>query len=285
MLAPMAETDEEEPDEEEERKSRVGLAILVTAVILLVLGGGAFALYQLLTPNQTVETRVVPDVTTYTEAQATEQLEGHQLKAVVKKVNGENETKATIIDQDPKSGTEVEVNSEVTVTLNVGPKTAKIPGGLVGKDVDDVEKALRDAGFENVDTNAAKNEDPNTEPNEVLSVSPKSGSTAALDSKVTVTYATGKSKVPNFNGMTEQRAKEAADDAGFGTPEFTNELSDRPAGTVIAQSPKADALADRTTRIQLTLAEAPPPPSTTPPSTPPSTTAPTVSPSPSPTPS
>ena len=167
--------------------------------------------------------------------------------------------------------------------MNVGPKTAKIPGGLVGKDVDDVEKALRDAGFENVDTNAAKNENPNADPNEVLSVSPKSGSTAALDSKVTVTYATGKSKVPNFNGMTEQRAKEAADDAGFGTPEFTTELSDRPAGTVIAQSPKVDALVDRTTRIQLTLAEAPPPPSTPPPSTPPATPVPTVSPSPSPT--
>jgi eukaryotic-like serine/threonine-protein kinase len=286
MVAPAAETYNEEPEEEEERKSRVGLAILVTAAIVLVLGAGAFALYQIMTPDQTVETVELPDVTTYTEEQATVQLAERKLNVEVKRQNGEEETKGTIIDQDPKAGSVVEVNSTVTITLNVGPKTAKIPGGLVGKDVDEVERTLRDSGFENVDTNAAKNEDPDSEPNEVLSVSPKSGSTAALDTKVTVTYATGESKVPNFEGMTEQRAKEAAEDAGFDTPEFTTEISNQTPGTVIAQSPKADALADRTTKIRLTLAEAPPPPSTPPPSSqPPSTPPATGSPSPSTTPS
>jgi len=285
ILAPPAETYGEEPEEEEERRPRVGLAILVTAAIVLVLGVGAFALYRVLTPDQTVETVSVPDVTSYTEEQATEQLVANGLKVEVKRENGEEETKGTITDQEPEGGTVVEVNSTVIITLNAGPKTGKIPGGLVGKDVDEVERTLREAGFENVDTNAAKNEDPDAEPNEVLSVSPKSGSTAALDSKVTVTYATGKSKVPNFEGMTEQRAKEAAEEAGFDTPEFTTKVSDKTPGTVIAQSPKADALADRTTKIQLTLAEEPPPPSTPPPSTPsPSSPAP-ISPSPSTTPS
>ena len=220
MLAPVAEMDEEEPEEEEERKSRVGLAILITAVIVLVLAGGAYALYQILTPEQTVQPVAVPDVTTYTEAQATDQLVANNLKAEVKKVNGDEDTKGTIIDQEPKAGVMVDPNTTVTITLNTGPKTGKIPGSLVGKDVDDVEEALREAGFENIDTNAAKNEDPDTDPNEVLSVSPKSGSTVPLDDKVTVTYATGKSKVPNFNGVTEQRARELAEDAGFGTPDF-----------------------------------------------------------------
>ena len=105
MLAPVDDTDDEEPEEEEEeRKSRVGLAILITAVIVLVLGGGAFALYQILTPEQTVQTVEVPDVTTYTEEQATEQLVARGLRVEVKKENGEAETKGTIVDQDPKAG-------------------------------------------------------------------------------------------------------------------------------------------------------------------------------------
>ena len=51
-------------------------------------------------------------------------------------------------------------------------------------------------------------------------------------------------------------------------------------GTVIAQTPKADSMVDRTTKIQLMIAEAPPPPTTQPPTTQPPTTAPPTSPSP-----
>ena len=233
MLAPMAEGYQEEPEEEEEeRKSRVGLAILITAVIILVLGGGAFALYQILTPEHDRGAgRGARSCSPTPRSRPPSSWPRTRLKVEVKKENGkDDETKGTVIDQDPKGGVVVDVGSTVTITVNVGPKTGKIPGGLVGKDVDEVERALREAGFENVDTKAAKNEDPDTEPNEVLSVSPKSGATAPLDGKVTVTYATGKSKVPNFNGVTEQRARELAEDAGFGEPDFTTELSDQPPG-------------------------------------------------------
>ena len=95
----------------------------------------------------------------------------------------------------------------MTVTLNVGPETGKIPGDLEGKSKDDVEQELEDAGFTNVDLKEAEKEDPDTEPDEVTSVSPKEGATAAKEAKVTVTYATGKSPVPNFIGSSEQRAR------------------------------------------------------------------------------
>jgi eukaryotic-like serine/threonine-protein kinase len=247
-----------------------------------VLGGGAYALYQILTPEQTVQTVEVPDVTTYTEEQATEQLVARGLKVEVKRENGEEETKGTIVDQDPKAGVIAEVNSTVTITLNTGPKTGKIPGGLVGKDVDEVETTLREAGFDNVDTNAAKKEDPDTEANEVISVSPKSGSTAALDTRVTVTYATGKSPVPNFFGLIESRARDLAEESGFDSVQVvTEETNEASPGTVIRQNPKADTVVDRTTKIRLVVAEAAPPPTTAPPTSPPTTPDPSASPSPS----
>jgi serine/threonine-protein kinase len=282
MLAPMAEGDEE-PEEEEERKSRVGLAVLVTVIILLVLGGGAYALYQVLTPNQTtVEQVEVPIVLTYTDKQATEQLEARGLKVKVKSVNGkDDETKGTIIDQDPKGGATVPVGSTVTITLNAGPKMAKVPDGLVGKDLDDVTQELEEAGFTNVDTKAAKEEDPDNDPNEVLTVSPKSGASIALDAKITVTYATGKSPVPNFVGVVESRARDLARDSGFDSVEVVTEPSTAaPPGIVIRQNPAKGKVVDRTATIRLVVAETPPPPTTQPPTTqPPSTAVPSVTPS------
>ena len=285
MLAPMAETYEEEPEEEDERKSRVGLAILVTSLIVLVLGGGAFALYQLLTPNQTVETVEVPIVLTYTEKQATEQLEARGLKVEVKSVNGKDgDTKGTVTDQDPKGGVAVPVDSTVTITVNAGPKMGKVPNDLVGKDLDEVKNELDEAGFTNVDTKAAKEEDPGAEPNEVLSVSPKSGSSAALDAKISVTYATGESPVPNFVGVLESRARDLAKESGFDSVEVVTEATNEAAaGIVIRQNPPKGKVVERTATIRLVIAEQPPPPTTPPPSTPPppTPTTPTASPTPS----
>ena len=111
-------------------------------------------------------------------------------------------------------------NSTVTITLNEGPKTGTIPDRLVGRDVKDVESALKDLHFTNVKRLAAKSENPDTQPGEVVSISPKEGSTIPLDSDITVRYATGKSEVPNFEGLTRTRAIQKARDAGFGAPRF-----------------------------------------------------------------
>ena len=91
-------------------------------------------------------------------------------------------------------------NSTVTITLNEGPKTGTIPDDLVGQDVDEVEKALDDLKYSNVSTVAAKSEGSDTQPGEVISISPKEGSSVPLDSKITVRYATGKSEVPELRG-------------------------------------------------------------------------------------
>jgi eukaryotic-like serine/threonine-protein kinase len=276
---------EEEYDEEEEpRKSRVGLAILIGALIVAALALGGWGLYRMLSPTPTVETVTVPNVLGYHEQEARDQLSANNLQVEVKKVNGDEESKGTITTQDPAPNTEASVNSVVTITLNEGPKTAAIPNGLVGEDVKDVKNALEDLKFSNVKTVAAKSEDPDTKPGEVTSISPKEGSTVPLDSKITVRYATGKSDVPNFNGLTRAAAIRVAEDAGFGEPQFAERESSQPSGTVIAQSPRAGATVDRDATINLTLAVAPPP-TTRPPTTKPPTEPPTEPATPTPTPS
>jgi beta-lactam-binding protein with PASTA domain len=256
---------DDEP-EEEERKSRVGLAILITVLVIAVLAVGGYAIYQAITPETPVVQQVeVPNVITYTEQQARDQLAARNLKVEISRENGEEETKGTITAQNPVAGMMVDVTTTVRLTLNEGPETAVIPDNLVGKDVDDVESDLQELDFSNVVAVAAKSENPDTKPDEVLRISPREGSTVALDAKITVTYATGKSEVPNFDGLPRQRAIEVADEAGFDEPTFKEETSDAPEGTVIAQSPKAGRSVDRDTKISLTLAKAPEPtPSPTP---------------------
>jgi eukaryotic-like serine/threonine-protein kinase len=282
-ILPPEPVEEGEYEEEEPQKSRVGLAILIAALIVLALGVGGWALYRVLNPADAVAKVEVPSVLGWTEQQARDQLTANNLQVEVKKANGDEETKGTITAQDPVAGIQVAENSTVTITLNEGPKTGKIPNDLVGQDVDEVENALDDLKFSNVSTVAAKSEDPDTQPGEVISMSPKEGSTVPLDSKITVRYATGKSEVPNFEGLTRAAAIRQARDAGFSEPQFSERESSKPAGTVIAQNPDAGTTVDRDTRIQLTLATAPPPPpppTTQPPTEPPttSTTQPTATP-------
>jgi hypothetical protein len=93
---------EEAYEEEEPRKSRVGLAILITALIVAALGLGGWALYRMLNLN-TVQTVDVPDVVGYTEQQAREQLEGNKLVVAVTKVNADEQTKGTVTAQSVKA--------------------------------------------------------------------------------------------------------------------------------------------------------------------------------------
>jgi serine/threonine-protein kinase len=282
---------EEEYEEEEPQKSRVGLAILIGALIVLALGLGGWGLYRMFNPaNPPVEKVAVPGVTGFNEQQARDQLTAAKLQVNVEKVNGDEGTQGTVTAQEPVGGTEVAVDSTVTITVNEGPKTGTIPDNLVGQDVKEVKNDLDDLKFTNVTTKAAKSEDPDTKPGEVTSISPKEGETVPLDSKITVRYATGKSEVPNFDGLSRSAAIRQARDAGFDDPVFAQRESSKPGGTVIGQSPRAGATVDRDTTIRLTLAvQSPPPtnppttnpPTTKPPTEPPTTSPPTQTPTPS----
>jgi serine/threonine-protein kinase len=118
----------------------------------------------------------------------------------------------------------------------------------------------------------------------VIKISPQEGETVPLDTKITVTYATGKSNVPNFDGLSRSAAIRQANEAGFGDPVFVEkETSKGTPGTVISQNPQAGANVDRDTTIRLTLAVQPPPPTKPPPTTEPPTEPPTTKP-PTPTP-
>jgi eukaryotic-like serine/threonine-protein kinase len=278
-------TEVDEPEGEDEPRRRAGVVAGVVALVLLLVGLGGFGLYRALAPDPdpAVVQVEVPAVLTYTEAQARSQLADRRLQAKVERDNGpDDETKNTITAQNPVGGTQVPENSTVTLTLNVGPKTARIPRNLVGSDVDDAAKTLEEAGFTNVSKEAAGSEGSDAKENEVLRVSPGEGDTAALDDEITLTFATGESEVPVLTGKTPAQATSDARSAGFSNIRVERETtSEETAGVVFKQNPEAGRREKRSKRITITVAVAPAPPPTASPN--PSGTA-SASPSPEPTP-
>ena len=266
------------PADEEEPKRRTGLMVLVSLLVLALVAGAVFAIYRL--NNPAVTAVVVPDVITYKESQARSQILDAGLQLRVVHDDGDESTKGTVVAQDPAGKTQAPSGSTVTITVNDGPESAEIPGGLVGEDKDDVEKTLRAAGFTNVDTNAATTEDTSAKEGEVLSVSPEEGTTTPLADRVTVTYATGKSAVPDVGGFPQAAAEKALRDAGFTKVSVSRQVSSQPVGTVVSQSPDAGSETSRGTTVKLVVATPPTTPSTPPPTTP---SEPSVSPSPDPT--
>ena len=289
VVAPVvASVVEEDEDEDEPKRSRAGLVVGVVVLVLALLGGGAYGAYRLLGPTEApvVAQVTVPSVVTYNEEQARSRLTESGLRTEVKRENGAEDTKGTIIGQDPAGGSEVAVNSPVTLTLNLGPETAKIPDDLVGSDVDDAAEELAAAGFDDVVRQAATNEDAEAEADEVLRVSPGQGQSAQLGDRITLTYATGKSEVPVLTGKTPAQAESDARIAGFEDVEVVSqESATETAGVVFRQDPEAGTRERRSKKITLTVAVAPPPPQptvTTPPPSASSSPTPETSGSPSP---
>jgi beta-lactam-binding protein with PASTA domain len=275
-VVPSSEVDEQEGEDEPRRRAAVVAGVV--ALVLLLVGLGGFGLYRALGPGadpQVVQVEV-PAVLTYTEAQARSQLADRRLQAVVQRDNGpDDETKNTITAQDPVGGTQVPENSRVTLTLNVGPKTATIPNDLVGSDVDEAAKTLEDAGFTNVSKKPAGSESSDAKENQVLRVDPGEGDTAALDDEITLTFATGESEVPVLTGKTPAQAISDAKTAGFTRVKTETETtSEETADVVFKQNPEAGRREKRSKQIVITVAKAPAP----------ATPSPTATPTPTPTP-
>ncbi|MET1006078.1 MAG: protein kinase, partial [Propionibacteriaceae bacterium] len=280
VVPPPAEPPPDPDAMDEPHKSRAGIVVLVTALIVLALAGGAYGLYRYLNPPApVVEMATVPAVLGNSQAEADSNLRNARLIPKFTNVNGKNdETVNTATKQTPTGGASVPVESTVTVEINVGPKTATIPTGLVGEDKDKAKKTLEDAGFTGVNLVAADTEPIDAKKDEVLSVLPAEGESAALDEDITLSYATGQSPVPLLTQRTRTQAEADAKAAGFDKVKFTERTSDQLEGLVIAQDPEAGKKVSRSTELDLTVAKPPSPP----PSTPPPTTEPPDSPSPTP---
>ena len=244
---------------EERPRSRAGAAFVVTLALLLVAGLiGGFWWLNRPQPPAPVAKVMVPQVMSMTQQNATQTLESSNLKPEVKNVEGPDDaTVGTVTNQLPIKGVEVEKGSTVVITINVGPSKGTIPAGLMGQDKDAVVKALQDLGFTKVTAVAATTEPVTAQANKVTELRPAEGATIAKTTPITVTFATGKSKVPNLAGYSQDTAITTAQAAGFAKYKVVEEESTaQAAGRVLRTNPPADTLMDRTAELTIVVAKA-----------------------------
>ncbi|CAA9317866.1 MAG: Serine/threonine-protein kinase PknB [uncultured Friedmanniella sp.] len=184
----------QEADEKDRRRSGVGRPILVVLGVFLLLGLGALGLSQVFSPAASnAEAVTVPDVRGQTRDEAAAALRKVALVPRFDSVAGKNDdTVGTVVKQSPAADGQVDPESTVTLTINVGPDKVKIPDGLIGDPVEKVEKRLKEAGFKNVTTEAVRVDDVDAEDvdaGDVVSVEPDEGKSVALDEDILVRYA------------------------------------------------------------------------------------------------
>ncbi|PIE19259.1 MAG: hypothetical protein CSA64_05285 [Arachnia propionica] len=255
----------EEP--EAKRKLSGATITLITLLVLLVVAIG-IGVAMLLWPKEppAPTTVSVPRVLELSEADAVAALEKVDLVAQVERASGPVETKGQVIKQNPLPETSVDLNSVVTITINTGPETAQIPANLIGQPVDDVVSKLKQLKFKKI---KRKDASPDTEPvrakpGEVVAVAPGAGKDLPLDTEILITVATGKTPVPNLNGLTLDDARDLAGKFGFSL-EAHYEDSTNPPGKIFGQDPKVGTIELRSKPIIVKVAQTPTAPPTPPP--------------------
>ncbi|MBR2045396.1 MAG: Stk1 family PASTA domain-containing Ser/Thr kinase [Agathobacter sp.] len=88
----------------------------------------------------------VPNVVGATESDAVSSLEAKGLLVTREFATSDEVEAGRVISQDPAEG-EVEVGSHVTIVISEGRGKAMVPGGLVGKDIEEVRATLEGLGF------------------------------------------------------------------------------------------------------------------------------------------
>ncbi|QBE50241.1 PASTA domain-containing protein [Leucobacter triazinivorans] len=151
-------------------------------------GGSAFPEPSAASIRQTMVT--VPDVKGKSFEEATSMLtqvgfdvaDGGEVDSSV--------AKDMVAKSDPEGGASVGLGSLITVYRSNGRAT-EVPDGLTGSTGRDAESALKSAGFSHVDFTCESGGRPDPKQDEVVSVSPGSGTEARTSSVVTLTLSCG----------------------------------------------------------------------------------------------
>jgi serine/threonine-protein kinase len=198
---------------------------------LLVIALTALAAWALTRPDNVV----VPTVLGEKEDRATELLEARGFEVEVEEFESEQPA-GTVVEQDPRAGTDAEEGSTVTLSVSEGLGTARVPD-LAGLKEREAVRRLEERGF------AVRSESEfssGVAAGRVIETEPAAGTSIEGGSEVTLIVSEGAdlAEVPGVIGVGQQIAESRIEAAGL-IANVETQNSDEPEGTVIAQDPPA----------------------------------------------
>ena len=138
-------------------------------------------------------------------------------------IGPDDESRDTVVAQNPAEGTQVDAGTTVLAEINVGPATTEIPDDLVGRDLDKALEELADAGFVNVSAVPVADPPADADDEEVLAVEPGEGELAALEQDIVVRYAGVPGSRPPSRPTMRPRSRQATGNESEATDEPTSD--------------------------------------------------------------
>jgi serine/threonine-protein kinase len=200
-------------------------------------------------PAEPAEARV-PDVVGMRAEAADELLSARKLRLVVRERRADLVIAAgSVIEQTPLAQSRVSSGGEVQVVVSTGPAQRQVPN-IVGKSLEDAQKALEEAGLKSGPISEADNGEPNT----VTAVVPEVGATLDPGATVALTVARPKTAVPRLIELRVNLAREALTKAGLAVGDVSEIYNSRHRGNVVlTQDPEAGTKVAPGTKVNLVI--------------------------------
>lgn len=203
----------------------------------------------------------VPNLATYTQNDAKEELRKNQLEMTVEKAESTRNDVDKVLDQNPKPNKKVKPGSTVTVIVGNGPSAIEVPTDLGGHMCTDAKASLEKTGFQ-----VAISEVPSVAPKgQIVEVKdPTPGSKVDKGSVLTLHCSDGSQfTMISLHGMTVDQAASALKDLGWSGDASTFGIS-RVAvadasmeGKIVGQTQAADSAQPKTVKISVQVGERP----------------------------
>ena len=177
------------PTEPDQEARKVWLGILIGALILLILGGGAYLLAQTLLGNDPAATVVVPDVVGESFADASAQLTelGLDVAEPVEQVDPDARP-GEVLEQSLAPDAEVEEGTEIVLTIAKAPRTFVVPD-LTDSTLDEATVLLEEQNL--VLGDQTEDASDTIEAGHIISQVPLPGEEVEKDAPVSVVVSTG----------------------------------------------------------------------------------------------
>ncbi|MGA4842503.1 Stk1 family PASTA domain-containing Ser/Thr kinase [Streptomyces sp. G45] len=231
---------------------RRGITLSIAAA-LLALGIGVGVWYI----NSGQFTKV-PPLLAKTEKEARDRLDAAGLDVrTVKHAYSTTDKRGTVMATDPGVGERIRQNGKVTLTVSLGPQTAKVPD-LKGTPLSDARDKLDGLGLGAGRVTEAFSDD--VQKGAVISSDPKAGTVRRTGSAIALVVSKGRPvEMPDVTGESEADARSELEELGLKVriaPERVHS-SDEDKGDVVKQSAKeGDRLAEGDA-VTLTLSKGP----------------------------
>ena len=234
--------DDKKPESKCKRLPGSKIGAIVALVVVLAAGVAGGVTYQM----ELWGGKVVPDVTGMTQADATYMLQNKGF-AVRSTTVPSDSTEGLVLLMDPGAGARQEEGAEVVIHVSISRTVPKV----VGSSQDSALKALSDNGFENVDVQLERSDEPE---GTVLSVSPEEGQKAKASTGITLKVAQAYT-VPDVSGMSYNEAVQAIKDAGLSSTAVYVYSETASEGAIMGVEPAAGSKVPSDTVVVVSLAK------------------------------